>query len=187
MLRDVGIITKNSGPAQVLHRWATRRAEILEEENLAPRLRNAAEAIIASGLPTQAIADAQLRTIVEHLTGEDDDELAERWTALLANAGTQGSAEVRRAYPEILAQLEPIEAAALDSIVDHNGLIGGVRIAQPEDFDNLERLNLIRIQSWAEDDTPLRTRHPFSARPTDLGRAFVVACRRPPVARPQPA
>lgn len=48
---------------------------------------------------------------------EDDDVLQDRWAIWLANAAYGGSnLEVRRAYVEILAQIDPLEVQMVDKI-----------------------------------------------------------------------
>lgn len=49
---------------------------------------------------------------------EEDESLSEKWAALLANASTEyaGSAPVLQAFPRVLAELDPADAALLDRI-----------------------------------------------------------------------
>jgi hypothetical protein len=44
--------------------------------------------------------------------------MQDRWANLLANVLTEDSAEVRVAFPNILAELEPADATALDAVAD---------------------------------------------------------------------
>jgi Abortive infection alpha len=49
---------------------------------------------------------------------EDDEDMQERWANLLANAATTHDGLIKIAYPEILSELEPNEAATLDRLCD---------------------------------------------------------------------
>jgi hypothetical protein len=88
---------------------------------LVARAQSAAEKIRQSGLPRRAfeeIPDPLLRAILVNGAEEDDPSMQERWENLLANAATVGDAEVRRAFPNVLSELEPSEAAQLEKYAD---------------------------------------------------------------------
>jgi hypothetical protein len=60
-----------------------------------------------------------LLPILEHSSLEDDDELSEKWIALLANAATEARGPyVLPAYAGILRQLTPVHAKILDWIFE---------------------------------------------------------------------
>lgn len=67
----------------------------------------------------QQVPDKLSVPILAAASLEDDDDLRERWAALLANAadGSSGS-PVRIAFPDILRQLSPVEAGILDKMYD---------------------------------------------------------------------
>jgi hypothetical protein len=155
-------------------------------------LMSAAEKIRESGLPPRAVEDKLLRAILEDGPMEDDEDMRNRWANLLANAGT-GLAGVRAACPKILSELEPVEAAALDMLVDKTSFqtfraeryslrdleSTGIRI---DGLDNLVRLGLLRYTRTMPtttgriDDGAATT---TGAMLTDLGWEFVQACSAP--------
>lgn len=136
----------------------------------------AAEKIKASGLPPRAFAaldEPLITAILEGIAEESDPSLREAWENLLANAATDGSPEVRRAFPKILAELDPADAALL------NNLNVGEMLRKFRDdevdfiaLENLVRLGLVKY-NYA---SPLRH---LDMSPTPLGRAFLMACREP--------
>jgi hypothetical protein len=114
----------------------------------------------------------------------------DRWANLLANAGT--GLAIPPAFPDILRQLEPIEAQLLDDIVPVNerGLLQRTRLPRhlPDQFpglrfrhlDNLERLHLIEyvcdaVTPWGPDDAA----HDVRFGTAGIARSLVVACQPP--------
>jgi hypothetical protein len=75
---------------------------------------DSAAKVRASGLPTEAVPDKTLRAILEASSFEDDDDIREMWTNLLANAATVSAGEVHPSFPEILRQFDPLDAQVVD-------------------------------------------------------------------------
>jgi hypothetical protein len=74
-----------------------------------------------AALPEHAYSqldDKLLQAILEGGAKEADESMQDRWANLLANAMTSRSAEVPRALPTMLGELEPAEASMLDSAVN---------------------------------------------------------------------
>jgi hypothetical protein len=156
----------------------------------------AAEKIKRSGLPRRAYAaipDRLLKAILEDGSVEDNESMQDRWANLLANVLTEDSAEVRVAFPNILAELEPADAAALDALADRTSS-EAFRItkftlaecasfgADPTGVENLNRLALLHyvrtmpttVGSISDEGATI-----IAVRFTELGWAFVQACRTP--------
>ena len=148
----------------------------------------------AHGVPASAIRDKTLRAIYEHGTLEDDHDLAELWTNLLASA--LSGTDLPPAYPSILRELEPVEARFLYAVMvstdrhlpqpglylDH---MEEVQILLPHllwrHLDNLERMRLLLLEysGPANVEVPPQPRdRPLSVSVslTRLGRAFIEAC-----------
>ena len=183
-----------SGPGSEVMTWLGDMIRYRRLPHQAKLLKSAAEKIRASGLPTTAVSDKLLRAVLEDGGFEDDDDMQAHWANLLAGAATGGS--VLACFPEILRQLEPIEARALDALVGrqpalHTSSTMSLQHThglQPEHVDNLERLGLIIFKvEWDPRKASLE-------RPTQLGRprsgdatiwvsplavALVKACRPP--------
>lgn len=144
-----------------------------------------------AGISPQAVPFRTLVPLIESASLEEDDDLTDRWAALLANAAG-GTVGVPPSFPSVLRELEPVEAMMLDYVYD------GVMIAAPElrrtvaigrqglmhafemteeqviyHTDNLFRLRLVGPGS---DHVGEETRRVTLS---EFGRAFVRACRPP--------
>jgi Abortive infection alpha len=113
---------------------------------------------------------------------KEDEEMADRWAALLANAADPAADEVPPSFPEVLKQLTPAEARLLDAIYPgHTGDLTSLaqQLGLGSQFfvavDNLVRHQLIRHPFRAG---PVASQDTARAYVTALGRAFVEACRR---------
>jgi hypothetical protein len=153
----------------------------------------AAEKIRRSGLPRRAyteIPDKLLRAILENGALETDESMQERWANLLANAGTEGPTEIKAAFPSILRDLDAVDAATLDQfaertsakrfLVDKFTNVLGKR--DSASLDNLTRLGLLRyIRSMPTTLDKISDREATidGVVFTELGWAFVQACREP--------
>lgn len=176
-----------------LGQWLGDMVRYRRAPHQARLLMRAAEEIRASGLPAAAVEDRLLRAVLEEGGFEDNEAMQERWANLLANAAT-GSI-VPPAFPEILRQLEPIEARLLDELVrvrrplvhgqltqiDHLGPLDGLAWRH---LDNLERL---QVANWhwrgpvnvPLPDDPTQCSLDLEIYETELGRALVDACAEP--------
>lgn len=154
----------------------------------------AAEKIRASGLPRSAygaVPDRLLKGILEGGSLEEDESMQERWANLLANALTTGSPEVRRAFPTILGEIEPAEAAHLDMFadeVDPGDVFARTRRMEsfkglhPGGVGNLVRLRLLDYVRTMPNTAGKITDDGsgiFGVKFTRLGWVFVQACRSP--------
>lgn len=167
------------------------------------RLMRNAEDVIAEcgfGAPTRPLPMKVAIPLFQGASLEDDDALQDRWVNLLVNAAFgESNLEVRRAYVEILGQIDPLEAQILDRIyalpfeqTRHAGVVTSslpnqVEVATqenregPEPSDavcaalaNLKRLGCVALgTSWGGGE------YFVTVNPTRLGRDFVAACRRP--------
>jgi hypothetical protein len=180
------------GPVRETSAWLTELIRYRRLPHQAKLLMSAAEKVKASGLPPSAVSDKLLGAILEEGPLEDDADMQERWSSLLANAATSESESVRIAFPKILSELEPSEAALLDEFasraseksfrekkfsVEKPGEGGHM----PE-IDNLNRLGLVRLARYfpttvgtISDEKATISGVVF----TELGWDFVQACRAP--------
>jgi len=156
----------------------------------------AAERIKKSGLPPQAygeIPDRLLKAILEGGALEGNETMQDRWANLLANALTADSADVRVAFPAILAELEPGDAAALDAMADRTSaesfritkftldeLAGfGADATGCENLNRLALLHYVRTMPTTMGSISDEGATIIAVRLTELGWAFVQACRTP--------
>jgi hypothetical protein len=151
------------------------------------RMLQEAEAMVgAAGLTAHEVPFRVLAPILESGGDEDIPEMQGLWASLLANAATRPDA-VPVAYPQILRQLEPVEARALRFLVGPLGngnpfrgepgvLRHKVKGLTEANIDNLLRLELARthIITGTYGGSP-----PPTIRNTALGLALVEACRPP--------
>lgn len=160
---------------------------------LVARAIGAAKKIEESGLPRRAfteVPDPLLRAILVSAAEEDEPTMQERWENLLANALTDDSADVKRAFPNVLRELEPVEAALLDRFADtateETVRTTRFRIADAEiglaGLDNLVRLNLLeyaRSTPTLLGSINIDRSNISEVMFTDFGWSFVQACRSP--------
>jgi hypothetical protein len=168
---------------EIRYRRAPRRAKLLAR---------ATAKIRETGLRPEDVIDDPLLsgvgrlllTAMDYGSFEGDKDMQERWANLLAN-GVVGTQEVPPAYPEILREMEPIEAQFLDHLFDADELcvLGDIlndETLKPRHLDNLQRLNLIRhdasfLPYGLSDRLALETDVDI----TPLGMSLVLACRPP--------
>jgi hypothetical protein len=177
------------GPVRELAAWATDLIRYRRAPYQARLLMKAAEKIKASGLPPRAVEDKILRAVLEDGAMEDDPGMQDRWANLLANAGT-GTASVRAAFPNILRDLDPADAAILEEFAGRTSaeqfLVDKFTTTLDKrdgvSLGNLTRLELLRdIRSMP---TTLGTISDREATVdgtvfTEFGWAFVQACQEP--------
>ncbi|PPA75400.1 hypothetical protein C4E15_14975 [Achromobacter spanius] len=167
------------------------------------RLMKRAQEVIAEcglGDPTRPVPMKVAIPLFQGASLEEDDSLQDRWVNLLVNAGYgESGVEVRRAYVEILGQLDRLEAQILDRVyalpfdrVRHDGVLTcwlpeRAEVATPENRNspepsdrvsgalaNLQRLGCVSFGlTWGGGEN-FRI-----VNSTRLGRDFVVACRQP--------
>ena len=109
------IIGRLLGPAadaggETIRDWVFQR-----RERATAVVVGAAEMLAAADLKAQGVPGRILLPIIQNSSLEDDDELRNKWTALLANAASPGPENlILPAYAEILRQLIPTQAKILD-------------------------------------------------------------------------
>jgi hypothetical protein len=181
------------GPVKALADYLSAKIYYRHLPNLAAEATKAAKMIEALGLPRAAVPDKLVLSILEEGAREDDESMQERWANLIANAATVGTAEVRAAFPRILSELEPGEAAKLNllaSLVEQAGDRGAAVMADVlrvdesgrTELDNLNRLGLLHYVrkmpattgSISDEDATIE-----GVKITDLGWTFLLACRTP--------
>jgi hypothetical protein len=163
---------------------------------LVDRAIRAAEKIEASGLPRRAfseVRDPLLKAILEAGAMEDDPTLQGCWENLLANALVDGPAQVKAAFPQMLSELDPVEALTLEKLATgtmlatgHSGMIvcrGDFSGITADGWENLKRLGLIQMDAGSGPPQLARVgNHVGEVQNmafTTLGRKFVQACREP--------
>lgn len=194
----VAALTEASGALEPSrHFWGAlaRRVDYFFWPRTVRQAKRAAELIEAFGLPRLAYdeirrRDGLLGAILEGGAMEGDENMQERWAALLANALTSDSAEVRTAFPRILSELEPNEARLLDRLaankgdsrIPHRWAIAELGVTEP-DLENVERLELIRYELMHAptygDMTDLSQASREGFKLTPFGSVFVKACQVP--------
>ena len=161
------------------------------------------EFLKASGLdsPTRAVPLKLAVPLFEGAMLEEDDELQDRWAALLVNAANADFGfDINRSYVAILEQITALEAKIMDVMyskplkdISVNGVLTRFlpeeaieplqRIGQPESdpsteiilaLSNLNRLGCVSIHKRDGG------RETFGrVYPTELGKAFVTVCQIP--------
>lgn len=148
--------------------------------------------------PTRSVPLKLAIPIMQGASLEENDDLQDRWAALLVNAANASfHSEVRRSYAAILEQLTPLDAHILDVLYSlpfvksqHDGIVTAslpesACIADEKEqsfpfpneeaimsLSNLARLGCLRpTMTWGGGETFGRVN------PTVSGKAFVEACR----------
>lgn len=161
-----------------------------------------------AGIDPQAVNLTVLTPLLERAGNEEDESMADRWAALLANAASADAAGVSPSFPDVLARLSPADAQTFDAVhralsdlpTEQLGVTGvdAVQIAgyygwPVEDvrfsFENLQALGLCASASpamvEAERDRPkqgLLGSDRSYVIDTEFGRRFLAACT-PPLAK----
>ena len=174
------------------------------------RLMKRAEEVIAEcgyDMPTRAVPMKVAIPLFQGASMEEDDSLQDRWVNLLVNAAyAESGIEIRRAYIEILAQLDSLEVRILDKIytlpfaatstwglvttwlperaevaTEHS--IDGAHPPEPvcAALANLARLGCIKPTNMI-----LGGEFFVQVYTTRLGRDFVASCRQPQAPRCNP-
>ena len=153
------------------------------------------------GIEPSKVLPKTLYPILEHGSLEEDENIKNKWSAMLANAA-DGTSEVnvRPGYPEILKQLSPLEVKVLDTffdqiqnktqeeknktgIVKEKVLLYAEILSEEYDIlvDNLFRLGLCRTPSSQGGATigkyPMVLRTYDLIELTPLGYDFIRSCR----------
>lgn len=150
--------------------------------------------------PTRAVPLKLAIPLIQGASLEEDDELQDRWAALLVNAANASfGSEICRAHIGILEQITALEAAILDTVYSlpfeaahHAGIVAvdlpaSARIAdekettfvEPSDDIVLSIGNLARVGCLMPTRTMGGGEIFGRVNPTVLGRSFVHACRLP--------
>jgi len=92
--------------------------------NLERTLEKFQESVAQAEIDIQPVELKLLQPIFNSAALEEDDQLQERWAALLANAADpQRDFEVPPAFPEILKQLTSYEARILDALYEYANVV----------------------------------------------------------------
>lgn len=101
--------------AEIITRWR-QTSQLKTQVKLLTKAVELATKVRALGIRTaEPIDNRLLRAVLEDGSLEPDDEMHDRWAALLVSAAA--GVAVPPAFPEVLRQLEPIEARLLDRLV----------------------------------------------------------------------
>lgn len=151
--------------------------------------------IASSGLSIATPSDRLVHDVLEGGADEDEPKLHRLWTNLLAHTLTDAE-NVPRAFPELLRQLEPVEARLLQELavqepkhlpgswVEFHELATVPDQVEWRHLDNLERLALLQFETSYPNNVDLPARPPRDSMQirfalTPLGLAFLAACAAP--------
>jgi hypothetical protein len=151
----VGALVDSSnalGPVREYANYLSGRVHLRHLPALVEHALAAAEKIKASGLPRRAweeLDEPLVTAILRGMAEESDPYLAAEWENLLANALTERSVSVRRVFPTILRDLEPEDAALLDTLA--------TAPPDPRDFPVSDvSIHVRRLPRGARSTTPSR-------------------------------
>jgi len=174
-------LNKIAGPAAEEFGLAFQdKARLYRYKNLIKILEKAKKFAEKSESEIKEIPLRTLMPIIEGASLEDDENLSEKWAALIANAATGNLTRGNHpSYVQILKELSPSDAFLLDEIFkndqkiiwnDFKAKYVKDNLISPEEvslsYDNLFRLNLINNTS-------------NGLIKTEFGRYFMQACQKP--------
>ncbi len=193
----IAALAEKSGALAVPQEYASyiaARIHLRHYPTLIERAMTVAVKLQAMGLPRRAFSaldEPLLTAILEGMAEETNPDLQEAWENLLANTLAEGSADVRRGFPDILRRLDPKDAHVLDHWTRDataEKVYVELHTTMPSERDgpglgNLTALGLIQPQRQLP--TTLGSIHDDGASTiigysvSELGWAFVQACRMP--------
>jgi hypothetical protein len=172
--------------------WAGDIISFKRWQSRVKMLTKAEQIIEASGLEAHEVPLRVLMPILDGAANEDRTDMQDRWARLLANAATMSS-EMPAAFPDVLRQLDPVDARVLDHVYNvmmsidpeirrHD--LGMIRTGIAEELglpaetiefhvDNLVRLRLVREPTGSIGGTG------DAVTLSEFGRRFVRASRPP--------
>lgn len=159
--------------------------------------KRANEMLAEAGIDPSRVDWKVLTPLVAGAADEEDDSMAERWAALLANAAAgEYGFFVHPSFPRVLSEMSALDAALLNRFADgveitfragsdqtHElfsaleiGLLPDFRLSYNQisvSYSNLDRMNLCRIAPDGQDDSTERIVL------TEYGSRFLKACSPP--------
>ncbi|MFI4977493.1 MAG: hypothetical protein ACHQC8_02265 [Solirubrobacterales bacterium] len=69
-----------------------------------------------AGIDPQSIKLTVLTPLLDSAANEEDESMADRWAALLANAASATAAEVSPSFPSVLSRMSPFDALVFDAV-----------------------------------------------------------------------
>ncbi len=183
-----------AGDGQACVRRCSAVESIIYVQYAAAQTLRAARKIEQAGVPVATVADRRIREILEAGALQEDRGLRELWDNLLANALTGAPGAERSAFPRILRELEPVEAATLHLIASRTDFstfrtfrmpAADARAATGIEADGLENLVRVGVLRYVrQTPTTWNSIDDVSAvitgvMLTDFGWSFLGACRGP--------
>jgi Abortive infection alpha len=195
----------SSSPAAELGELFADKIRFRRWKNQVRLLNKASEYAKAAGIDPRSVNLTILNPLLEKAGNEEDESMANRWAALLANAAGGAYGDVSPSFPDVLARLSPRDAQVLDAV--HLALssqpeeaLGVVGVASEAiagrydwpvsevqfSFENLQVLGLCASGSpamvEAERGRPkqglLRSDRSYVVE-TEFGKRFLMACSPP--------
>jgi hypothetical protein len=152
-------------------------------------VRKAEERLRSKGMKTKKVSLKVMAPLLDECSLEDDEDLQNKWAALLANTVAENSTIKTNIFTSILKEMTSEDAEIFESIFEHctiatetdegvviahrnNAITPKAFVNYPEIdliFDNLKRLRLIReITTHGSSQVPVVV--------SDLGLKFMMAC-----------
>ena len=148
-----------------------RTRNLLKEKNICPH----------------SVSAKLIVPILQNCSLEEDEELSERWSGLLASAAS--GEQIHDSYPRLLAELTPVDARILDRAYEQK--LGDDPLLKIDDWEGTWIPNKDQLRISVDNLYRLRLLAPFivdknwpatqfhNASITPLGEDFVRKCRGP--------
>lgn len=120
----------SGSPAEQLGELFADKIRFRRWKNQIRLLNKATEYAKEAGIDPDAINLTILTPLIERAGNEEDESMADRWAALLANASSKRAAPVSPAFPDVLSRMSPFDAVVFDGVAHalsgHTGLEASV-------------------------------------------------------------
>ena len=143
-------INKIAGPAAEEFGLALQdKAKLYRYKNLIKIMEKAKKYAERSNIDIKEIPLRTLIPIIECASLEDNENLAEKWAALIANAATRDSIrKLHPSYAQILKEMSPNDAFLLDAIYETKQIIHWQNFKEKYSKENSLTLDEVDFSFW---------------------------------------
>jgi hypothetical protein len=106
----------SGSPAEQLGELFADKIRFRRWKNQIRLLNKATEYAREAGIDPETINLTILTPLIEKAGNEEDESMADRWAALLANASSQRTAAVSPSFPAVLSRMSPFDALVFDAV-----------------------------------------------------------------------
>lgn len=106
----------SGSPAEQLGELFADKIRFRRWKNQIRLLNKATEYATEAGIDPESVSLTILTPLIEKAANEEDESMADRWAALLANASSERTAVVSPSFPDVLSRMSPLDALVFDAV-----------------------------------------------------------------------